>query len=377
MNRYKARLATVGPVLALSVLAACKDDGTPPPVVTAPAADTKPRAFQSLIKVPNVGPQAGFDFDLGLVDAATETYYLADRTNKSIDIVDAKTNTFVGQVFGYVGQFSSNAVSGPNGLELVGRLLYTGDGDSTVKIIDVSTRTIVKTIATGGSKRADAFAFDPDDNVVIVSNKNETVPFISFIDPTSMLITGKLSIPSSQLDAVLYDPTLKKFLVSVTSTAANPGGEVDVVDPKTRTVTAVYPVSQCLPGGLALGPSEHLLVGCSGDAIAAGFPASSIILDAATGKVLATIPQVGGSDQVAYNAGDQKFYTASRDMTSNGLKTGTPTPVLGIIDAVNLTYIASLPTSKNSKSVAVDPKNNKVFVPLTDVPGPGIGVYGP
>lgn len=372
--KYQRRLlpVAIGCAAVVTGLVGCGGGGD-----NSPAPDNRPRVFQSLIKVPNIGPAPGFDFDLGLVDAASETYYLADRTNKSIDIVDAKTNTFVAQISGYVGQFASNAVSGPNGMEAVGPNLYTGDGNSTVKIIDLASRTVVKTLATGGVKRTDAIAFDFDDNVVIVTNKNETVPFVSFIDPTTMTIVGKLSIPSSQLDAVLYDPTLKKFLVSVTSTTANPGGEIDVVDPKTRLITAVYPVSQCLPGGLALGPSEHLLVGCSGDAIAAGFPASSIVLDAASGKVLATLTQVGGSDEVAYNSGDQKFYTASRDMTSNGLKTGTPTPVLGIIDAVNLTYIASLPTSKNSKSVAVDPKNNKVFVPLTDVPGPGIGVYGP
>lgn len=341
---------------------------------TATAAVKLP-VFQSLIKVPNVGPQPGFDFDLGLVDPKSETYFLADRTNKSIDIVDAKTNTLLAQVKGYVGQLASNAASGPNGMEVVGNRLYTGDGDSTVKIIDLASRTIIKVLPTGGAKRADAFAFDPVDNVVIVSNKNETVPFITFIDPNTTNIIGKLSIPSTQLDAVLYDPTLNKFLVSVTATTANPGGEIDVVDPKTQKVTAVYPVTQCLPGGLALGPSEHLLVACSGDAISAGFAAKSLILDAGTGKVLSTITQVGGSDQATYNPGDQRFYTASRDMTSNGLATGTATPVLGVIDAANMTFVTNVPTSKNSKSVAADPVNNRIFVPLTDVPGPGIGVY--
>ena len=349
------------------------DDGEPAPV--APPAQTV--GFQSLIKVANVGPAPGFDFDLGLVDSTTETYYLADRTNKSIDIVDAKTNTVLAQVGGYVGQKSSNSVSGPNGMELVGNILYTGDGDSTIKIIDLSTRTIIKTLATGGTKRVDAFAYDAADNVLIVTNKNETVPFASFVDPRTNAIIGTLPIPSTQLDAVIFDPTTKKFLISVTSTAANPGGEVDVVDPKTRTITAVYPVPQCLPGGLAIGPSEHLLVGCSGDAIAAGFLARSIVLDASNGLILKSIPEVGGSDEVTYNSGDQKFYTASRDMTSNGLSSGTPTPVLGVIDAVTLNFIKNVPTSTNSKSVAADPKNNHVFVPLTNTPGPGIGVYGP
>ena len=331
-------------------------------------------ALKSVIKVANVGPQPGFDFDLGAVDG--QTYYLADRTNKSLDIVDHATNSVVAQVPGFVGQFASNAVSGPNGIEIVGPRIYVGDGDSTVKVIDKATSKVINVIATGGKKRADAIVFDPDDNVVIVTNKNEAVPFISFIDPATMAITGKLSIPSSQLDGALYDPTTKKFLVSVTSTTANPGGEIDVIDPKTKAITAVYPVTECLPGGLALGPSEHLLVACSGDAIDAGFAAKSLILNAATGAVLQTITQVGGSDQATYNPNDKKFYTASRDMTSNGLKTGSPTPVLGVIDAVNMVWLQNVATAKNSKSVAVDAVNNLIYVPLTNSPGPGIGVYG-
>src|SRR4029453_11685519 len=39
-----------------------------------------------------------YSFDISWVDQATETYYLADRSNRAVDIVDAKTNTFLGQL---------------------------------------------------------------------------------------------------------------------------------------------------------------------------------------------------------------------------------------------------------------------------------------
>jgi len=363
------RINAIAVAVSAFLLTACGGDDHTTPV-------NQTLGFQSLISVPNIGPAPGFDFDLGLVDQPSRTYFLSDRTNASIDIVDTRTNKLVAQIGGYVGQKPSNSVSGPNGMERAGNFLYTGDGNSTVKIIDLTTRTIVKTIATGGVRRTDAFAFDAADNLMMAANKNETVPFVSFLDTTTMTIVGQLQIPSSQLDAVVFDPTTRKFLVSVTSTTANPGGEIDVVDPLTRSVTAVYPVTQCLPGGLAIGPNDRLLVGCSGDAIAAGFPASTLVLDAATGSVLKMITEVGGSDEVTYNPSNQRFYTASRDMTSNGLSSGTPTPVLGVIDAQTLNFIQSVPTTKNSKSVAVDATTNQVYVPLTDAPGPGIGVYG-
>src|SRR5882672_4734518 len=36
-----------------------------------------------------------YSFDISWVDQASETYYLADRSNKRVDIVNAKTGTFL------------------------------------------------------------------------------------------------------------------------------------------------------------------------------------------------------------------------------------------------------------------------------------------
>ena len=40
------------------------------------------------------------EFDFGFVDEKTQRYYLADRSNKSVDIFDAKTDKFIGSVGG-------------------------------------------------------------------------------------------------------------------------------------------------------------------------------------------------------------------------------------------------------------------------------------
>jgi hypothetical protein len=135
-----------------------------------------------------------------------------------------------------------------------------------------------------------------------------------------------------------------------------------------------------MPAGLALGSEQHLLVGCSGGAIRAGFPAKTIIMDARDGSVVATITQVGGSDEVWYNPGDDRFYLAASGMTSDGTKTGTSTPVLGVIDAEEGTWLFNVPTSVGAHSLAVDPSTNHAFVPLraptTPPSGLGIGVFG-
>ena len=124
------------------------------------------------------------------------------------------------------------------------------------------------------------------------------------------------------------------------------------------------PTGEAAPG--------HLLLGCSGDAIEAGAHAQTLVMDASNGHIIATITEVGGSDQVWYNPGDNRYYLASRLMTSTGMKGGAPTPVLGIIDAATNKWIANVPTGKNAHSVAVDPGNNRVYVPIPT----GIAVFG-
>ena len=62
-------------------------------------------------------------FDIGFVDQHTQRYYLADRSNKAIDIFDARTNTYIGRAPGFVGAIPkadgsccNNAKSGPDGV---------------------------------------------------------------------------------------------------------------------------------------------------------------------------------------------------------------------------------------------------------------------
>src|SRR5215472_7211904 len=39
-----------------------------------------------------------YSFDISFVDELTQTYYLADRSNVAVDVVDAKTAAFIGQI---------------------------------------------------------------------------------------------------------------------------------------------------------------------------------------------------------------------------------------------------------------------------------------
>jgi hypothetical protein len=55
-------------------------------------------------------------FGVMYIDQATGLGYLADKDNKAVDIIDTKTDTYVGRIAGFTGTTSSGATSGPNGI---------------------------------------------------------------------------------------------------------------------------------------------------------------------------------------------------------------------------------------------------------------------
>src|SRR5712692_6183014 len=316
-------------------------------------------------------------FDISWVDRSSQTYYLADRSNKGIDILNARNNTFVSRIGGFVGFTGSNETSGPNGVVVVHprHELWAGDGNSTVKVIDLQTGQIVKSISTGGTKRADELAFDQKDDVILVANDADETPFVTFISEKDRTVPGHISFPDATngIEQPIWDPETHLFYMSVPQIGADPlHGGIAVLDPRSLSLRTVFSVASCQPAGLALGPHQHLLLGCSQDAIAAGAHAQTIVMSARDGSTVATIREVGGSDQVWFNPGDGRYYLAARGMTSNGLSTGTPTPVLGVIDADDNKWVTNIPPGPNAHSAAADPLNNRIFVPLK---GEGVAVF--
>jgi DNA-binding beta-propeller fold protein YncE len=300
-------------------------------------------------------------FDGSVVDG--NIYALADRSNSGVDLFDARTGKFLGRAGGFVGfnRKSGPNSAGPNGMTAVGpRQIWAGDGNSTVKIVDIRTHRVIGTIPTGGSHRADELAYDAHDHLVVAANNADSPPFVSFISTQgNHRVVGRLSLPQAThgLEQPVWDRQNDRIYMSIPQLNGQPAeGGIAVIDPHSRKLLAMIPVSKCLPGGLAAGPHRHLLVGCSDDAVAAGFPAKSLIVDAASGKVVRSIHQVGGSDEVWYAPRQGRFYLSAVANPGG--------PVLGVIDARDDRWLANLPTGPHAHSVAAGGADGHVFVPI-------------
>jgi hypothetical protein len=90
----------------------------------------------------------------------------------------------------------------------------------------------------------------------------------------------------------------------------------------------------------------------------------------ATSKKQTPIANITGSDEVWFNAGDDRYYTGSsrncKVFPPPGGNCGTASQqaaVLGVIDAKSKQLIETVPQGSGSHSVAADSKRNLIFVP--------------
>jgi hypothetical protein len=339
-------------------------------------------------------------YDISWVNPHRAEYYLADRSNASIDIIDTHHRTFkrflgkglfVGIKLNANGTVN-NDISGPDGIVTHGRWLYAGDGDSTLKVFDLDGPNALAQppLSTGGQTRVDEMALTTDGELLLTVNNAEDPPYANLFaangdrnhssvrELTKITISSTLFPGTPAIEQPTWDPKTKRFYVSVPilgkpggcGTATCDGGLM-VIDPTTVTLgtmvlsafdsatnTGVLQLSDCGPNGATVGPHDNLMLGCT----QANNPAnrSTLVINATT-KHFSHVNGIVGSDEVWFNKGDGRYYTGSN---RNCAPAGCPAQaaVLGVIDATSV-LIETIPQSSGSHSVAADSKRNLIFVP--------------
>lgn len=316
-------------------------------------------------------------FDISYFDPSTQLDYVADRSNSSVDIFSAKTNSYVGRVGGFVGLAATTSVSGPDGVVVAVQggqhSLYAGDGNSTLKGFDINNgyAPLVNTpLATGtpADKRVDEMAYSPQTNRLLVANNAAATPFATLIDTTNNTVvqritfggTGGVPNATNGIEQSVWDPNTGKFYLSIPQVGGTGPGAVAQIDPITGAVTklfdlASFGIAGCGPSGLALGSGSQLLVGCAtGGTQTVLFDPT---LNGGQGGLVATFSQISGTDEVWFDPTTGRFFVSGANNPGG--------PVLGIIDGLTDTFLQNVATQPgNAHSVAVDPVSGEVFVPL-------------
>lgn len=353
-------------------------------------------ALQTTIPVPasadnNVGGLFA-TYDISYFDPTRQLDYVADRSNASVDIFSAATNSFVGRIGGsghlFSGQTSSNDTSGPDGVVVAGNQLWAGNGNSTILSFNIPSNTqAFAPIATGptSANRVDEMAYDPGSHrVMAANNAAEPTPFVSIIDTTNGTIVNTVPFngvngtpnATNGIEQPAWDPVTNHFYVSVPQVnGAGPGG-VAQLDANGNPTAFFDFATMGLGAGGACGPTG-LAAGGGGLVVGCGDGSQSVILHPALGPnaSLTLIPGVGGEDEVWYDPTTNRYFLSARNNPGG--------PVLGIVDAATGHVLQLLATTPGDHSVAVDPISGEVFMPFGAssanhiCPSGCIGVFAP
>ena len=218
---------------------------------------------------------------------------------------------------------------------------FTSNGRlNTVTVFDINTNAVLAQVKTGESP--DAIMYDPFSKKVYTCNGRSKD--LSVIDPATneviktVELGGKPETPVSDEAGHLYINIEDK-------------NEIAVVNTKTYTITNRWKIGNGKePSGLAIDiKTKRLFAGCDNKLL--------IVMNAENGKVVKELPIGDGCDGVAFDSELQNVFS------SNGEGTLT---VIHENSAKDFKVVENVPTKKGARTLAVDEKTHKVYLPAAD-----------
>jgi DNA-binding beta-propeller fold protein YncE len=285
----------------------------------------------------NIGGEGGFDYLS--VDPATSRVFVSRGTH--IMVVDASTGKLLGDIT------NTPRTHGALLVPSAGHGFTTNAGDSTSTMFDMKTLVVIKKIPLGVDG-ADGFMYDDATNNALVIDHSRPIGTAIVINATTGAVVHKIALSANAPEGGVSDGNGRIFI------NLENGNAVDVVDTRTWTVVKQWPLAPCDgPTGIAMDRvSNRIFVGCG---------EQSIVLDATTGKVVATIPNGDGVDGIAWDQSQKLIYI--------------PSGASGNVTVVHedspdkYSVVATVPTMRGARTITVDTQTHTAYV-FTPTYGP-------
>jgi hypothetical protein len=168
------------------------------------------------------------------------------------------------------------------------------------------------------------------------------------------------------MEQSVWNPNTGTFFVSIPSfNGTDPGGLAEINTSGTVVNTVhfdTFGISSCSPTGLGLGGSGNLVVGCG----TAG--TQTVVFNPQT-NFHTTVASVSGSDELWYDPTTHNFYLTGVNAAGDRVIDVFRDTALGLtlLQSIDLTALGA--DSVNAHSVAVNPLNGDIFVPLEGAAG--------
>jgi DNA-binding beta-propeller fold protein YncE len=329
--------------------------------------------FAASLAVPAVGYSQTFKVDKFDIKGEGGTDYVAVEASTGRVFVSRATHVMVvegatGKVIGDIP--NTPGVHGAGFAIKAGHGFTTNGGDETVTMFDLKTLAVLRQIKVGPG--LDGIMYDEPDDKIILTNHSRPIGTLTALDPRTGDIVATVELEDTSPEGAAADG---KGHIFVNNESKN---TIQVIDVKNWKAVASWPLAPCEgPTGIAYDrATNRIFSGCN---------KTSVVVDATSGKVVASIANGTRVDALGWDPSRKLIYIP------NGAE-GNVT-VVHQDSADKYTVVATVPTFAGAKTIAVDPKTHNVYLfqpergpappPPADAPPPepgrgrGRGPQGP
>ena len=301
-------------------------------------AQSSPASYKQVAKF-DIGGDGGWDYIT--YDASSNRLFIGH--SMEITVVDAATGKKTGSV----------PANGAHGVAIVPdkNLGFSTNGRAgTVTVFDAKTLQPKQDIQAG--ENPDAIIYDHYSNHVIVMNGRSKD--LMAIDPDSLKVVATVPL-GGKLEFAAADAS--HVYVNVEDMS-----EIAAVNSKTWKADHRWKLTGCEePSGLAIDEkTNHLFTVCGNKKM--------LVIDTKNGSIVSTLDTGAGTDGAAFDSGLGVAFA------SNG-QDGT----LTVVKAANGKYevAGQVPTQRGARTVTVDSKSHRVFLPTAEFGPPAAGQSRP
>ena len=273
-----------------------------------------------------IGGEGGWDYVAA--DAGAHRLYVTHGAR--VEVLDSDSGKVIGAITGLQG---THGVA----LDAAGKYGYISDGRANAVIVfDLKTLKTVTSIPAGTNP--DGITYEPVTKTVWAFNGRSSNATVIDAKTQKVVATvplpGKPEFPVADGKGNVYDNIESK-------------NEIVRFDAAAQKITAEWPLAGCdSPSGLAIDrASRHLFAVCDGKKMA--------VVNADTGKVLAT-PEIGeGPDAAGFDAKDKLVFSSNGEGTLTVVDAGKP----------GFPVIQSVTTQRGARTMAFDSANGRIYLP--------------
>jgi hypothetical protein len=286
----------------------------------------------------NIGGDGGTDYLTA--EPGTGRVFVSRATH--VMVVDGATGNVLGDIK------DTPRVHGVAFAPKVGLGFTTNGGDSTSTMFDAKTLDVKKKIKAG-KPGLDGIMYDDFSGMILTIDHQRPNGTAVVIDPAKGEAVTSITLSGDSPEGGVSDGKGRIFI------NLEDKNSIDVVDAKTWKVVATWKIDPCDgPTGIAMDrAANRIFAGCS---------KKSVVVDAATGKVVAEIANGDGVDALGWDQSQKLMY-----IPAGG--SGNVT-VVHEDSPDKYTVVETVATMRGARTIAVDDQRHIAYV-FTPEYGPG------